>query len=159
MIQLDSAVDQLVETGKSPYLEPVDVQSNPQNYGDPYDDMICLLREMVVSLARLANQAEQQRARPKLGMYQLISTGSASGLTQVFNTTVRYRVQELVITATGASTVSLIVGTSAQMTFVFATADTKRYSYPVFFDRGVDISLSATGGVGVSGYFTAYADE
>jgi hypothetical protein len=159
MIDINVVKDQLLETGENPYKkEPVDVQSNPDDYGNPYDDMICALKDMQISLNRIANYSEAERARPKLGMYPWTASAT-TGLSNVQNTTMRYRVQELVLTATGATTVSLFVGSSVQMTFVFSQADTKRFTYPVIFDRGVDVYLSGTGGITPTGFFTAYADE
>lgn len=159
---IDSSVvkDHLRDTGKNPYDNiPVDVQSNPDSYfGDPYDSMVGHLRAIEAHVSRMANSAEAARSRPKLGMYPWNNSGTA-GQSTIQNTTVRYRVQEIVLTASGACTISLIVGSGTQMTFVFAMADTKRFSYPVIFDRGVDVYLTATGGINPVGYFTAYQDE
>lgn len=158
MIDINVVKDHLKETGDNPYKNvPVDVQSNPDDYGDPYDGILAELRQQTVQLSRLANYAEAARVRPKLGMFPWNNSSVAQQST-VQNTTVRYRVQELVLTATAACTLSLVVGSSVQMTFAFAAADTKRFTYPVLFDRGVDVYLTATAG-NPTGYFTAYPDE
>ena len=96
-----------------------------------------ILRKHSVYLERIADASEAQRVTPRQTMVMLTATPSS--------TTVRYRVQEIVITATGATTASLIVGSGVQMTFVFSQADTKRFPYVTILDRGVDLSLTGSG--------------
>lgn len=158
VIETRESEDQIRETGHNPYKTvPIDVQDNPHDYGNPYDDLLSLQRSMLTQLTRLADSDQKQRERPMLGRYPWTASGTA-GQSNVVRTTLRYRVQELYITVTAACTVTLMVGTSAQQTFVFSQAATVRFSYPAIFDRGVDIYLTATGGVTPTGYFTAYVD-
>lgn len=151
MIEISTSTDALQNTGENPYIEePADQQANPLEYGNPYDDMISAQREMIALLRRLVNTADAQRNTPRETMLQLSTTP--------FNTTLQYRVQEIILTTDGATTIGLVIGTSTQQRFNFATAETRRLPYITVIGRGIDIALSATGGATVSGYIIAYPE-
>lgn len=133
-----------------PYDEPADVQANPDDYQTPYDSIAQILADQSRYLERIADAAEAQRETPRQTMIKLS--------TVPFSTTLRYRITEIVLTSTGASEFGLIVGSATQQTFVFSVGDTKRLPYITVIDRGVDISLSATGGIIPTGYLVGYPE-
>lgn len=134
----------------APYEVPADVQADLEDYRTPYDDIAEILRSQNVFLERIADAAEAQRETPRQTMIKLSSAP--------FSTTLRYRITEVVLTSTGASEFGLIIGAATQMTFIFSQADTKRFPYITMIDRGVDISLSATGGIIPIGYIIGYPE-
>lgn len=147
MMEISDVMDQGKELTTNPYNVPYDLQENPANYGNPYDDQIRLLGQINQTLHELVKSAETQRITPRP--------------TQVFlttipqSTTVALRTEEIVISVNGATAVTLVVGSSNQFVFNFATAGTNRYRYVTLFGRGVDLSISFSGGAAGSAYLIA----
>lgn len=145
MIEL-SAEDFARHLGNDPYGTPTDVTQNPEDYGAPYDTMIGQLRQQTELLTRLVLFSDTERTKRKV---HLPLTTSA------FNTTVEYKTSYLVLFATGATVISLTIGSTIVLNVPFGTGDTKIIPFYTVIGRGNDVFLSATGGVTASGYFVA----
>jgi hypothetical protein len=142
--------DALRDIATPVYDEPADVVANYEEYATPYDDLALLMQKQLVYLERIADASDEQRISPRQTMIPIGATP--------FSTTVRYRVTEIVLTASGATTCGLVVGASTQQSFIFSVADTKRFPYITIIDRGVDVSLTGTGGIVPTGYMIAYPE-
>lgn len=148
MIDINTVHAQHTETGVNPYIVPDDVQSNPHKYGDPYDDMCSLLREISINMTRMASIPDEMRWQPR-------SLQMSLNTLVPWNTTLAVRTTSLVLTTSVACVVGVQIGTGVQQSFNFAGADTKVLPYITMIGAGTDIILTTTAGT-VTGYFIAY---
>lgn len=147
----DTSDDAYMDIGASPYKVPLDTQANPSlvpSFGDPYDDMLGQLRLISMYLERISNQSERQRETPRPTQVPLSTTTP-------FSTTLQLRTEFLVISASAACIVGLVIGSGAQQTFQIGGQDTKIIPYITQIGAGQDVSLSTTAGT-VTGYLIAY---
>lgn len=147
MVEINTAVDSLENTGVSPYEVPSDVQANPEDYGGPYTDMIGLLKQISVYLDRLANTPAEMREQPRATQVDLSSTP--------YQNTLQLRTTLIVITASAAAAVTLYVGTSAYKVYQFSGPDTRVFPLITAIGAGVDLSVSASAGTATA-YLIAY---
>lgn len=151
MEMIATSVDQLVNVGDSPYHVPTDVQSNPEEYGDPFADMLHAIRQQNVFLDRIANASEAAREQPRPMMVKLS--------TVPFQTTVRLRVETIVMIMSDTGQAQLIVGSGVQQVWEFLNRDTKVLPYITIIDRGVDVSVAVLSGPSIpSAYLIAYPE-
>lgn len=150
MEMIATSVDQLENVGQNPYHIPAGVESNLDEWGSPYSDMIGSLHYIAQLLDRIANTADAAREQPRQTMIPLTAV--------VFNTTVRFRVTEIVLDFTAAAALSLVVGSLPQRTWLASAAATLRFPYITIIDRGTDLSLTASGGATPTGYLVGYPE-
>lgn len=146
--KIATSVDAYHNVGASPYAEePFDVTANPEIWGDPYASQIKLMRDMVTLLTRLANASDSQRVTPRQTNIFLSSVAQT--------TQINLKTEWLILAATAAATLSLVVGSSTLFTFPFAGADTKVIPFFVNIGPGVDLTVTASAGTG-TGFIIAY---
>lgn len=148
MIDIATARDSLANTGQNPYVEPADVMSNPQDYGNPYDDMIQGIRQMVTLLTRLVNLPEDMRVQPR-------ATQISLNTTTPYSNTISFRTSILFLTTSAACTINLQVSSSVRQSFNFGGPGCQVFPYIDAIGAGNDILLVTTAGT-VSGYLIAY---
>lgn len=148
VMEINTAVDSGAHTGVSPYIVPEDVQSNPEDYGGPYTDMIGLLKQANIYLDRLVNIPQDLREQPR-------ATQIFLNTTTPYSNTLHLRSTLLILTASAACSIGFVVGTGTQQSFNFGGPDTRVLPYITAIGPGVDLLLSTTAGT-VSGYLIAY---
>jgi len=148
MIEINTAIDSLKDTGRSPYEEASDVQANPEEYGDPYDDMVGLLRKINTNIMRLTDTTERQRSTPGF-------SEATIGIT--FPNTVAYRPVYLIFTVSAATIVTLSYGASVQRIFNIPSADTLVIPWTLQIPRGTDVAITAVAAE-VKGWFIGYPE-
>lgn len=151
MIEISTAVDSLERTGENPYDRlPSDVEANPEDYGDPYADMLTVLRGIAVDIQRLANTSERERNTPGFSEAPISNAN--------FPATVAYRPVYLIFTNdTAAANITLRYGSSVQVVIPCSTADIRVIPWTRMIQRGTDVTITASVGT-VVGWFVGYPE-